>query len=523
VASLLLARAAVRRREIAVRLSLGAGRGRLVQQLLTESLLLGVIAGATGLVLSTWMLRAVVAAVAASLPEYWGTIALQTSPDARVFAYALAISVVTGIAFGLAPALQASSADLHGALKADAGTTAGSPSRRRLLDAFAFAQIAASLLLLVSSGLLLRSSAAALRADPGFDARRIIQLQTVDLPIDAAAAARTRAAVARLGEDLSRMPGIVAVAHAARTPLAGVKARIPFDDAGDVPFNRVTPNYFAALGVAIVRGRTFTREEAEGNARVAVISAATATRLFGGADPIGRRLVVSDRSVRPRYGNGPDVPSPGRLDVIGVAADIRSLDFKTIDDAFMYLPLPSRARVGATLVRSDRDAAALLPTIAAQIRRGDARVPVLAGVLADALASDPRFVVSRVGGVLAAIVALFGLVMASLGVYGMVGYGVAQRTREIGIRMALGAERRQVLGLVLAEGARPVLAGMAAGLAASAAAARWLSSLLFGVRAIDPVSFGVAAGVLAAIALVAIWLPARRAIRVDPLIALRHD
>jgi macrolide transport system ATP-binding/permease protein len=508
VASLLLARAAVRRREIGVRLSLGASHGRLVQQLLTEAVLLALIAGAAGLALSTWMLRALIAAVSASLPEYWGTIALRTDPNLRVFAYTLGVSVLTGVAFGLAPALQACSGNLNRALKDDGGAGPGGTGRRRLLDAFVLAQVAACLLLLVSSALLLRSSAAALHADPGFETTRVLQLQTLDVSGRPGALARRAATTRHLVEDAATVPGVRVVARAMRGPLpSGAFPRAAVPGAGHVPFNRVSPDYFAALGIEIVRGRAFSRQEAGGGQRVAVISAALAARHFGGRDPLGARLALGDVSYQ----------------VVGVAADVRGLDFRRRDPAFVYLPLTQDDDASAILVRVDGDTAAARAALGMRIRRPDPDVPVLVGALDDMLGSDPRFVVSRIGGVLASLVAFFGLVMASLGVYGMVGYGVAQRTREIGIRMALGAPRRQVLRIVVGEGARPVATGLAVGLLASAAAARALSSLLFGVRPIDPVSFGGAAGVLAVTAALAIWLPARHATRVDPMIALRHE
>jgi macrolide transport system ATP-binding/permease protein len=519
VASLLLARAAVRRREIAVRLSIGASRGRLLQQLLTESILLACVAGAAGLVLSMWMLRLLVDEVSSSLPDYWGSIAIQTSPDLRVFAYTACVSLLTGIAFGLAPALQTSRVNLTGALKDDGGAATAHVSRRRLLDTFVLAQIAACLVLLVSSALLLRSSQAALHADPGFETRHVVQMQLMPAGVSAARAGDVSR---RIAGGASAIPGVRHVAHAVRQPMLFGVRRIPVVPGGDVPFNLVSPNYFAALDIPMLRGRTFTAAETGAGAGVAVISAAMAQRAFPGGEALGRRLSIGDMSKRLHDADEADVPAR-TVEVIGVAADVRSLDFRRIDDAYLYLPLSPRQAAGTTLVRTDGDPWALLSTIGAQIRRADPDLPIFAGVLDAMVSLDPRFVVSRIGGALAAIVAAVGLLMASLGVYGMVGYSVSQRTREIGIRMALGAERLEVLRLVLGEGARPVALGAALGVLASAGAARLLSSMLFGVGAFDAVSFGAASLLLGTTAVVAIWLPARRATRVDPMIALRHE
>jgi putative ABC transport system permease protein len=527
VASLLLARSAVRRREIAVRLAIGAGRGRLVRQLLTECVLLAMLAGTVAVMASAWLLRALVTVTASALPEFWGTIALHTDPDWRIFGYAFVVSIIAGVAFGLTPALQASKVDLNGALKDDAGDTGVHRGRRGLLDVLVLAQVAACLVLLVSSAMLLRSSSAALHADPGFDPSHVLLLQ----PVGASISHVDLTAADRFADALHSLPGVALVARAAREPMLNGGASMPIvnadgpiigPDTPDVPFNEVSPEYFRALGVPIVQGRTFTKEEADASASVAVISERTAARYFpNGA--IGHRLIVAPRTQLTNRVSRLPVPHQSFV-VIGVAADVRSIDVTRIDSAYVYLPLPPGRRGSSSmLVRVDRDPRLLLPAVGAELRRTLPNVPVIAGPLSAMISTDPRFVVSRFGGVLAAAVALIGLALASLGVYGMVGYNVSQRTREIGIRMALGAEVRTVIALIVRDGTRPVLWGIGAGLLLSAIASKLLASLLFGVGAFDPKSFGAASIVLIGVTLIAICLPARRATRVDPLVALRHE
>lgn len=533
VASLLLARAAVRRREIAIRLSLGAGRARVVQQLLTESLLLAMIAGTAGLFASAWVLRVLVTEVSSSLPEMWGTIALHTDPDWRVFGYALFVSMVAGIAFGLTPALQTSSLDLHSTLKDDANTSSAPRRRRRVLDALVVAQVAASLVLLVSSAMLLRSSSAALHADPGFDTAHVLLMQPL---IEGRDSASEGEAFARFVENLGAVPGVTSVAQSARVPVSNVRnvlrimpphERLPAGGAlseYSVPFNRVSPGFFDTLGIPIVRGRTFTKEEADTDAPVAVISGRLAQRLFPGRDALGLRLDVARRTEKIHFADDAGLMPQGPLVIVGIAADVRSVDLTETDPAYAYAPLPPVMRQRAmAMLRVGGDPRALLPSIGAALRRTAPGVPAFAGPLNMLISFNPRFVVSRIGGVLAAIVALVGLLLSALGVYGMVGYSVAQRTREIGIRVALGADVAQVLRLVVTDGARPVSWGVAAGLLLSAGASKLLAALLYGVGPFDFRSFAVASIVLVCMALLAIWLPARRATHVDPIVALRCE
>jgi predicted permease len=536
VASLLLARAAARRREIAVRLALGAGRWRLLRQLLTESVLLGLFAGALGLPLAGWMLHLLIVEIAAALPSFWGTIALEITPDIRIFAYTLLVSSAAGFAFGLAPALQASKSDVNSALKEEGSAFGQRLSRSRLRGILIAGQMAACLVLLISSALLLRGSQRALKIDPGYEARRVAYLEMYN----PANLHYSQSRLLQLNRDLIQriagLPGVQSVAQASRGPIGGIRwvPVTPFDATPSTPganeseppvagYSFVTPNYFDTLSIPIVRGRNFTLREAEGESPVVVISEATARRFWPAEDPIGKRLKIGSEKGTASF-PGEKGPFVASSEVIGVARDVRSMDLRKIDESYVYLPLSQTHKWTSTLLaRTEGDPTPLLPAIGQEVRRVDANLPVIGAPLYTMISMDPYFVVSRIGGLLASIVGALGLLLACMGVYGMVSYSVAQRTREIGIRMALGAERIQVLQLVMSEGFRPILSGIAIGIIASDGVSRALSATLFGLSPLDTVSFAGVSLLLTAIALLATWLPARRATKVDPMVALRCE
>jgi macrolide transport system ATP-binding/permease protein len=536
VASLLLGRAVARRKEIAVRLALGAGRWRLLRQLLTESMLLALLAGAIGLPLGGWILHLLILQIASALPSFWGTIALELTPDARIFVYTILVSCGAGIAFGLSPALHASKADVNSALKEEGSAFGQRLSSSRLRGLLIAGQMAACLVLLISSALLLRGSQRALKIDPGYETRHVVSLERYD----ASNLHYSRARLLQLNRDIiqgiASLPGVSSVAQASRGPVGGIRwvpvapqdAVLPAPDASGsespaAGYSYVTSNYFETLGIPIVRGRPFNPREAEGQAPVVVISEATARRFWPNEDAIGKRIRIGSDQGTMSFPGESD-PFIASSEVIGIARDVRSLDLRKIDESYLYLPLSqSRQWTSTLLVRTGSDPRLLLPAIGHEVRRLDANLPVIAAPLNTMVSMDPYFVVSRIGGILASIVGGLGLLLACMGVYGMVSYSVAQRTREIGIRMALGAQDLQVLRLVVQDGFRPIAAGILAGIAAAAAVARLLAATLFGLSSMDAVSFSGVSLLLACIALLATWLPARRATQVDPMVALRYE
>ena len=536
VASLLLARAAARRKEIAVRLALGAGRWRLLRQLLTESIMIALLAGALGLPLAGWMLHLLIVEIASALPSFWGTIALQISPDIRIFAYTLLVSCMAGIAFGLVPALQASKSDVNSALKEEGSSFGRHLRRSRLRGILIAGQMAACLVLLISSALLLRGSQRALKIDPGYNSRRVVYLEMYNPANLHYSHPRLLQLNRDLIERIASLPGVQSVAQASRGPVGGIRW-VPVAPVGALPSTRnmngseppvagysfVTPNYFETLGIPIVRGRNFTPREADGQSPVLVISEATARRFWPGEDPIGKRLKIGSEKGTKSFPGEKD-PFVDSSEVIGVARDVRSMDLRKIDEAYVYLPLSQTHQwTGTLLARTDGDPTPMLPVIGREVRRVDANLPVIGAPLYTMASMNPFFVVSRIGGLLATIVGILGLLLACMGVYGMVSYSVAQRTREIGIRMALGAESIQILRLVVHEGFQPILAGMLIGVATSAGVSRLMVATLFGLNPMDAVSFSGVSLLLGAIALLATWLPARRATEVDPMVALRYE
>jgi predicted permease len=537
VASLLLARAVVRRKEIAIRLALGAGRARLLRQLLTESILLGILAGALGLPLAGWALHLLVMEIAAALPSFGGTIALEITPDVRIFAFTLFVSCAAGIGFGLAPAFEACKADVNSALKEEGSAFGHHLSRSRLRGLLIAGQMAACLVLLISSALLLRGSERALKIDPGYHAQSVAYLEMYNPKNLHYSQSRLLQLNRDLIQGIASLPGVRSVSQASRGPISGGNRWVPVAPAGPTSlppstgvsepptagYSYVTSNYFDTLGIPIVLGRTFTAREADGQAPVVVISEATARRFWPGEDPVGKLLQIGSQKGGTSFPGESD-PFVASSEVIGIARDVRSMDLRKLDESYLYLPLSqSRQWTSTLLVRADGDPKLLLPAIGREFRHVDANLPVIAAPLHTMVSMDPYFVVSRMGGVLASIVGALGLLLACLGVYGMVSYSVAQRTREIGIRMALGAESIQVLRLVVSEGFRPILSGVVIGIIVSAGVSRALSATLFGLSPLDPVSFAGVSLLLIAIALVATWLPARRATEVDPMVALRYE
>ncbi|HEX8209906.1 MAG TPA: ABC transporter permease [Longimicrobium sp.] len=502
VANLLLARAASRRREIAIRVSVGASRGRLVRQLLTESVLLALLGGAAGLALARAASRLF------RLLELPPT--LDFSTDGRVLAHSLAMSLATGILFGLAPALAAARGDTQSALRDGGAGTGRSPSRLR--GALTVAQVALSLALLVMAGLLLRSVWALQAAPTPYDEPRIATAH-VEMRVAEGDTAAARAALLRLLEAVRRTPGVEAAAFTQLVPMGGSRVEEPFSVPGaaggsrSLDVNVVSGDYFATMGMRASAGRTFEPRDRAGGAPVAVVSRALARSLWPGQNPIGKRL-RAEREGR------------GVVEVVGVVDDVSYARHAGLRP-LVYLPWEQSIDVGVALqVRARGDAAQVVEPVRRAARV--AGVELVAARTLSQMRRDAAFP-QRLTGTLLSIFGAVALALASVGVYGVVAYGVAQRTREIGVRIALGARPGDVSAMVVAGGARLAAIGVAVGVAIALGASQLLSTLLFGVGAADPLTYGGVAALLLGMTLLATWIPARRASRVDPMVALRSE
>ena len=518
--SLLLTRATARRREIAVRLALGASRWRLVRQLLTESVLLSFMGGALGVLLAFWMIDLLLA----FKPAIEIPLELNIAIDARVLAWTFLLSLVTGIIFGLVPALQSSKSDLTQALKDD---TRGAGSRRsHLRDLFVAGQIAMSLLLLICAGLFVRALAHASTVHPGTEPERV-QTVTFNPSFLGYDEARTREFYRQLLERARALPGVEGASLAMMIPVGNAQAGTIIGIEGDESFgadltdehsagvkteyNIVTPGYMQTMKIPILRGRDFNDADRAGSANYAIVDDTMARRYFGGVDPLGQRFRDAGKT----------------YEIIGVAESGNYRDLNREPRPFIYLPFAQRSGEGFNSrmvlhVRSALSAGETYAAIRREVALIDKNIPLQEPMpVSDYMKFSllPQRIMTGVAGVFGVI----GLVLAGLGIFGMVSYSVAQRTHEIGIRMALGAQGADVLKLVLRQGLRVTLIGTVIGLAGAFAATRFLESLLFGVSAIDPATFVGVSLLLIGVAMLASYIPARRATKVDPLVALRHE
>ncbi len=512
LANLLLARATDRRREIAVRLALGASRFRLVRQLLTESLLLALAGGALGLLPALWLVG-LVAKIKMPLNV---PVTFEVYIDYRVFVFSLLISLATGVLFGLLPALEASKTDLVPGLKDE--TSFGARRRSWLKSALIVAQVSLSLVLLVGGGLMTRALGRAQTINLGFDPQHAIEV-AFDLRLQGYESGQGKEFQKRLLSGVRALPGVQSAGIADMVPvdLHFSRAAIfaegqPLERSANVPtamYNRVSPGYFQAMGTQLLEGRDFTEQDDENAPRVAIINQTFARRFFPGEDPIGKRFSLSR-------------PEGVKMQVIGVVQDGKYAGLNEDPKPFLGRPLwQSEPGSTSVIVRAEGDPQMLKVAVGREVQQLDPHLPMSANTLAEKLSLPllpARIAASVLGGF-----GLLALALAAIGIYGVISYAVSTRTHEIGVRMALGAQREDVLRLVLGQGMRLTLLGVAIGLFAALALTRLMKSLLFGVSATDPTTFFIAASLLAAAALLACYLPAKRAARVDPMVALRHE
>jgi macrolide transport system ATP-binding/permease protein len=529
LANMLMARGNMRRHEIAVRRALGASRTRLLRQLLTESILLALMGGAAGLVLSVWMshlLGTVLTQMVQSLPIVGGSaFTLSLAADIRVYAYTLLLSFGTAVIFGLYPALHFSKADAISALKDEGATSGQQTTRSRLRSLLVGGQFAVSLFLLISAGLLIQGIRRSLTVDPGYETKRVffVGLHAGRHP----SPALQRAVINRL----ESVPNVASVAISKKPPGSGTytppviieRSRgsewsLPGGALGD----KVSPGYFQTMNVPILWGRNFTRQEAESGAPVAIVSEATARLFWPGEDAIGKRLKL-DLEFNKIW---------REFEVIGIAKDVRNANLTRVDPVYFYLPSDPASFAGnALLIRVEGDPVEATKAVLDSLKAMDETFQPSLVSLEDAHMRIQRLLPQMLG-TFVGILACLALPLAAVGIYGVISYLVSQRTREIGIRMALGATKADVLNLILRQGMHPVIIGAALGLLLSATASSVVHAFLalpgapdalFGVSFLDPLSFVSLSCFLTAVALLASYIPARRAMRVDPITALRYQ
>jgi predicted permease len=510
VANLLLVRAAGRRREISVRLALGAGRARLVRQLLTETAVIAILGGAVGLLIAKWA-TGLLMAFQPPLPV---PVELDISLDGGVLAFTALVAALTGFIAGAAPALGAARLDLVSALKgmtSDAG-----PRRRRpaLRNVLVVSQVATCVILLTMAGLLLRSLRAAQNAELGFDPSGIANF-SVELANQGYDETRGRAFYDELLRRVAVLPSVRTASLAESTPLGldysrrgvGVEGYEPgLGEDMEFGANIVGPGYLGLMHIPLERGRDFSASDRAGSLPVAIVNQSFARRFWPGEDPIGKRIRIGD-SVR---------------EVVGIAHDSRTRSLDESPAPYFYLPFLQHYQPNMTLeVRTAGDPTAVIPVVRREIAALDHDLPVQSGTMEDALGLS--LLPQRAGATLLGIFSVLGLVLASVGLYGVVAYAVAQRARDLGIRMALGAGSKDIYRVVLGHGVKLTSLGLIIGIVAALILARLAQGVLFGVSSTDPITLGSVAVILAAVAFLASFIPARRATRVDPMVAVREE
>jgi putative ABC transport system permease protein len=516
VAGLLMARVTARYREVAVRMALGASRWRLIRQLLTESVILSVLSGLLGLLFAYGGIKLLVSLTPAEVPRLH-----EIGLHVPVFLWTLAISIVTGVLFGLAPAVQASKPDLNKALKESSGRNPGSFQGNGLRNLLVVSEVAVALLLLVGAGLMTKSFVRLQQVNPGFDATNLLSMNLA-LPTQKYRRQQTNAFYDRLLERVRNLPGVKSVAGIDPLPLSNSNVMAPFviegapvvalADRPEVGVRAITPDYFQTMSIPILQGRSFTEQDRENTPNVLIVNEALANRYWPNQNAVGKRLSFAE--------------DPGKQaweEIVGVVGNVKHKDLETEAKPEVYYPYQqSPSNFMSLVVRTTSDPASMIPAIRSQVLSVDKDQPVsdimtMEQRLAKSVASS-RFVM-----LLLSTFSILALGLAAVGIYGVMAYLVTERTQEIGVRMALGAQKRDVLKLVVRKGMALAVIGAAIGLVASLALTRLMRSLLFEVTPTDWLTFVIASIVLLTVALLACYIPARRATKLDPLIALRYE
>ena len=513
LANLLLAQALARRREVAIRLAIGAGRGRLIRLLLTESLVLALLGGVVGLLIAIWTARLLVS----FQPPIMFQLTLDLGIDGSVLAFTFFVSVLAGVFFGLAPALQATKPQLVPALKDELDAIGGRRRRFGLRDALVVAQVAASLVLLIGAGLFVRSLISAQDIDPGFEHERVAIIM-LSPTVAGYEESRGTALLSSVVERARTLPGVEAAALASRMPL-GISVNTneiflegvatPEDEAPNIDAVTVSAGYFDVMGITLLQGRDFQEQDDESAPLVAIVSDAAARRFWPGENAVGKRFRLS--------------PEGELREIIGIAQDTKVRTLGEQPRPYLYMHHLQRNRgFMALAVRTNGDPQPMLPTLRREILTVDAGMPIMESKTMTEHLGIMLFA-PRMGGILLGVFGSLGVLLATIGLYGVVSYAAAQRTREVGIRVALGARPTDVIRLVVGRGMIMVGVGIAIGLALAIAAALPLGSLLYGVSVTDPVTFVGVTMLLVGVAFVATMVPALRASKLDPMVALRRE
>jgi putative ABC transport system permease protein len=517
VANLLLARAMTRQREMAIRSALGASRWRVVRQLLTESILLSLTGGALGLLLAVWWSALLVSLDQKGLPR-----AVQVGLDARVLGFTFALSVLTGIVFGVVPALHASKSALAESLKDGRGS--GEAARHnRVRGVLVVAELSIAVVLLIGAGLLIQSLWRLHRVDPGFNTQNVLAFD-LSLPDIRYSTDKQNEFYRDLTKRIEALPGVRAASSVAPLPLSGNQFGVSFATEGrpvpkgDQPtadFYTMGLDYFKTMGIPLLQGRDFNDHDVHKAPGVVIVNQAFAQKFFPGENPLGKRI-------QPGISTYDDEPA-GMREIIGVVGNVKQRSLSTEAKPAFYIPQAQTPFDSMTVVvKSNGDPHSVIGAVTNEVRSIDKDLPLfnvktLDDYVADSV-STPRFNTTLLG-----IFAAVALVLTVVGLYGVMSYSVAQRTGEIGIRMALGAQTRDVLSLIVGQGVKLVLLGLAIGLIGAFALTRVVATLLFGVGTKDPITFAAVTMLLSVVALLACYIPARRATKVDPLVALRYE